>query len=133
MTFKKIKVSSSNTLSESLIVTGFPYLHDYKWEILFDLFKECYSKTRGVRRLGAAALDLCFVAMGRFEVFYEFKLKPWDICAGSIIAKEAGAKVTDWNDKDCPFSGVRILATNRKTHNEMVEILTLEKFKPFYN
>ena len=56
------------------------------------LLEDFYSKTQGVRRLGAAALDLCFVAMGRFEVFYEFNLKPWDICAGSLIAKEAGTK-----------------------------------------
>ena len=130
---ERIKISSSKTLSNSLIVTGFPYLHDEKWDISFDLFKEVYSKTRGVRRLGAAALDLCFVAMGRFEAFYEFELKPWDICAGVIIAKEAGAKVTDWNNKDCPFSGVRILATNNKVHNEMLEILTSKKLKIFYN
>ena len=128
-----INISSSNTLSDSLIVTGFPYIHDKKWDISFDIFKTVYSKTRGVRRLGAAALDLCFVAMGRFEGFYEFNLKPWDICAGSIIAKEAGAKVTDWNDKALPFSGKRILATNRKIHNEMVNILTSKEVDIFYN
>ena len=127
-----IKVSSSDTLSKSLIVTGFPYLHDKKWDLLFDIFKDFYSKTRGVRRLGSAALDLCFVAMGRFEGFYEYGLKPWDVCAGSIIAKEAGAKVTDWDNKEFPFSGIRILATNSKVHDEMVEILNKEKFKAFY-
>jgi len=128
-----INISSSNTLSDSLIVTGFPYIHDKKWDVSFDIFKTIYSKTRGVRRLGAAALDLCFVAMGRFEGFYEFNLKPWDICAGSIIAKEAGAKVTDWNDKTLPFSGKRILATNGKIHNEMVNILTSKEVDIFYN
>ena len=130
---KTINISSSNTLNDSLIVTGFPYIHDKKWDISFDIFKTVYSKTRGVRRLGAAALDLCFVAMGRFEGFYEFNLKPWDICAGSIIAKEAGAKVTDWNDKILPFSGKRILATNGKIHNEMVNILTSKELDIFYN
>ena len=130
---KSINISSSNTLSNSLIVTGFPYLHDEKWDISFDIFKNIYSKTRGVRRLGAAALDLCFVAMGRFEGFYEFNLKPWDICAGSIIAQEAGAKVTDWNNKELPFSGQRILATNGKIHNELVNILTSKELDIFYN
>jgi len=128
-----INISSSNTLSDSLIVTGFPYIHDKKWDVSFDIFKTVYSKTRGVRRLGAAALDLCFVAMGRFEGFYEFNLKPWDICAGSIIAKEAGAKVTDWNNKILPFSGKRVLATNGKIHNEMVNILTSKELDIFYS
>ena len=128
-----IHISSSNTLNDSLIVTGFPYLHDYRWDKSFEIFKEIYSKTRGVRRLGAAALDLCFVAMGRFEVFYEFNLKPWDICAGSLIAKEAGAKVTDWDNKKLPYTGSRILATNSKVHKEMVSILTKKEYNIFFN
>ena len=130
---KIINISSSNTLSDSLIVTGFPYIHDDRWDVSFDIFKTVYSKTRGIRRLGAAALDLCFVAMGRFEGFYEFNLKPWDICAGSIIAEEAGAKVTDWNNETLPFSGERILATNGKIHQEMVAILDSQELDIFYN
>ena len=130
---KIINTSSSNTLSDSLIVTGFPYIHDDRWDVSFDIFKTVYSKTRGIRRLGAAALDLCFVAMGRFEGFYEFNLKPWDICAGSIIAEEAGAKVTDWNNETLPFSGERILATNGKIHQEMVAILDSQELDIFYN
>ena len=120
---KKIKPSSSNTLSDSLIVTGFPYLQDKKWNDSFSIFKQFYSKTQGVRRLGAAALDLCFVAMGRFEVFYEFNLKSWDICAGSIIAEEAGALITDWDGSKCPESGERILASNGYVHKEALNIL----------
>tara|TARA_B100002052_G_scaffold252233_1_gene240706 strand:- start:9559 stop:10359 length:801 start_codon:yes stop_codon:yes gene_type:complete len=120
---KIISVSSSNTLSDSLIVTGFPYLQDKKWNDSFSIFKQFYSKTQGVRRLGAAALDLCFVAMGRFEVFYEFNLKSWDICAGSIIAEEAGALITDWDGSKCPESGERILASNGYVHKEALNIL----------
>ena len=120
---KIISVSSSNTLSDSLIVTGFPYLQDEKWNNSFSIFKDFYSKTQGVRRLGAAALDLCFVAMGRFEVFYEFNLKPWDICAGSIIAEEAGALVTDWDGSKYPESGERIIASNGHVHKEALKIL----------
>ena len=129
---KPINISSSNTLSNSLIATGFPYLHDDRWDLSFDIFKIIYSKTRGIRRLGSAALDLCFVAMGRFEGFYEFNLKPWDICAGTIIAHEAGAKVTDWNNNKLPFSGKRILATNGKIHKEMISILNSKKYDIFY-
>ena len=120
---KNISVSSSNTLSESLIVTGFPYLHDKKWEKSFSIFKDFYSKTQGVRRLGAASLDLCFVGMGRFEAFYEFNLKPWDICAGSLIAEEAGATVTDWDGSKYPESGKRIIASNGYIHKDSIEIL----------
>ena len=75
----KLKCTSSNTLSDSLLVTGFPYLHDSKYNLSFELFKEFYDRTRGLRRLGAASLDLCFVAMGRFDGYYEYSLMPWDI------------------------------------------------------
>ena len=69
------------------------------------MFKKFYKQTQGVRRLGAAALDLCFVAMGRFEGFWEIELKPWDICAGSIIVKEAGGRVTEGDSNKPLFYG----------------------------
>jgi myo-inositol-1(or 4)-monophosphatase len=128
----KLSVSSSFTLSDSLIVTGFPYLHDIRYDLSFEIFKELYGKTRGIRRLGAAALDLCFVAMGRFDAFYEFELKPWDICAGSLIVSEAGGIVSDWNGLKVPDSGIRILASNNKVHNEIIEVLKSEKYRIFY-
>ena len=128
----KISISSSNTLSDSLLATGFPYLHDLRYDLSFDLFKEFYDKTRGLRRLGAAALDLCFVAMGRFDGFYEFELNSWDIAAGSLIVKEAGGLVTDWDGKMFPLNGKRILASNEKIHHEMINILTNDKYKIFY-
>ena len=71
--------------------------------------------------------------MGRFDGFYEYELKAWDICAGSLIAIEAGAKVTDWDNSKLPDNGSRILATNGLIHNEMVEILTQEKYKIYYS
>ena len=128
---KKISVSSSKTLNKSLIVTGFPYLHDKKWEKSFLIFKDFYSRTQGVRRLGAAALDLCFVAMGRFEGFYEFNLKPWDICAGSLIVKEAGGSVTDWDGTACPDSGLRILSSNSHIHSQMQDVLKNDDYRIF--
>ena len=84
---KPIHITSTNTLGNSLLVTGFPYIHDHIWEKGFELFKNLYGRTQGIRRLGAAALDLCFVAMGRFDGFWEFGLQPWDICAGAIILR----------------------------------------------
>ena len=130
---KLINCTSSKTLSESLLVTGFPYLHDLKYDLSFKIFKRFYDATRGLRRLGAASLDLCFVAMGRFEGFYEFNLKPWDICAGALIAQEAGATCSDWNNSPLPHSGERILCTNGKIHNEMVRILSSSECKIFYD
>jgi len=127
-----IHVSSSSTLSDSLLATGFPYLHDSSYDRSFALFKEFYDKTRGIRRLGAASLDLCFVAMGRFDGYYEYGLKPWDICAGSLILLESGGNVTDWNNKKIPFSGKRILATNKLIHNEMISILTKKEYSIFF-
>ena len=127
-------ISPSNTmlLSDSLLATGFPYLHDTKYDLSFEIFKDFYDTTHGIRRLGAAALDLCFVAMGRFDGFYEYNLNSWDICAGSLIAHEAGCKVTDWNGNRCPHNGERILCSNKKIHREMMSILMKEKYKVFY-
>ena len=127
-----IKCTSSKTLSDSLLSTGFPYLRDNRYDLSFEIFKEFYDKTRGLRRLGAAALDLCFVAMGRFDGFYEYELKVWDICAGSLIATEAGARVTDWDNSEMPSDGSRILATNGLIHNEMIEILTKRKYNIYF-
>mgnify|MGYP001357259388 CR=1 FL=1 len=128
-----IKVTSSKTLSESLLVTGFPYIHNDLYHQSFSIFKDFYDASQGVRRLGAASLDLCFVAMGRFEGFYEFNLKPWDICAGALIAQEAGAICSDWNNSPLPHSGSRVLCTNGRIHDEMVQILSNSKYKAFYD
>jgi len=125
---KTIHISSTTTLSISLLVTGFPYTHDDSWLKGFDIFKELYGKTQGVRRLGAASLDFCFVAMGRFEGFWEFGLEPWDVCAGGLIVKEAGGKVSDWDGSPMPFSGNRVLATNGHIHGEMMDVLRKELF-----
>ena len=120
--------TSTNTLSESLLVTGFPYIQDDRWEKGFELFKEFYGKTQGVRRLGAAALDFCFVAMGRFDGFWEFGLQPWDVCAGALILEEAGGRVSDWDDSPMPFNATRIMASNNHIHGKMKNILGKDLF-----
>ncbi len=127
-----ISTTSCNTLSDSLLVTGFPYTHDIKYNMLFTIFKDFYDSTRGVRRLGAAALDLCFVAMGRFDGFYEYGLNSWDICAGSLIVQEAGGIVCDWDGNKVNYNGTRILASNKNINNEMIEVLTKEEYSLFF-
>ena len=128
-----IQTRSNKELSHSLIATGFPYIHDKKYDVSFKIFKKFYDNSRGVRRLGAASLDLCFVAMGRFDGFYEFGLKPWDICAGSLIVKEANGIVSDWDCKKLPFSGDRILAcSNNQIHKAMSIELMKEKYSLFF-
>ena len=123
-----IYTTSTNTLIKSLLVTGFPYIHDKYYEKCFAQFKELYGKTQGIRRLGAAALDFCFVAMGRFEGFWEFGLQPWDICAGALIVRESGGEASDWDGSPMSFSGTRVLATNGHIHDEMVKILGKDLF-----
>ena len=130
---KLIKTRLNKDFSQSLIATGFPYIHDEKYDLSFKIFKKFYDHTRGIRRLGAASLDLCFVAMGRFDGFYEFGLKPWDICAGSLIVKEANGIVSDWDCKKLPFSGDRILAcSNNQIHKAMSIELMKEKYSLFF-
>jgi myo-inositol-1(or 4)-monophosphatase len=124
-----INKSSTNTLSESLLVTGFPYIHDDRWQASFKLFEDFYSRNQGMRRLGAAALDFCFVAMGRFDGFYEFNLQPWDVCAGDLILREAGGQTSDWDGiTQMPLSGNRILASNGYLQSQMSEVLMQKKY-----
>ncbi len=90
-----IHVSSENNLSQSLLVTGFPYDIRTNPDNNLDYFAEFSLSTQAVRRLGSAALDLCYVAAGRFDGFWELSLEPWDVAAGVLIAEEAGARVTN--------------------------------------
>jgi len=123
---RPIHVSKTATLSESLLVTGFPY--DFK-DIIGNIktrFFNCLQASQGVRRLGSAALDLCFTAAGRFEGFWEDNLKPWDTAAGFIIAKEAGALVTDFSGNPFDVNKKEILATNSMIHQEMIKLLEIK-------
>ena len=93
---KLIKVSSAKYLKDSLIATGFPYYDFDKMENYLNILKELMQKSHGLRRLGAASVDLVYTACGRFEGFFEYNLKPWDVAAGTLIVQEAGGKVTDF-------------------------------------
>jgi len=122
-----IKVSSTESVSESLLVTGFPYNFSEIEEALMMRFTICQNASQGVRRLGSAALDLCYVACGRFDGFWEQNLNPWDTAAGAVIATEASAVVTNFSNTSFTVNQKEILATNGKIHREMLELLTLEE------
>jgi myo-inositol-1(or 4)-monophosphatase len=119
---RPIRVSRAPTLVESMLVTGFPYdIHNRIPEIV-GLFGEFVGRARAVRRLGSAALDLCYVAAGRMDGFWEQDLKPWDIAAGTIIVEEAGGRVTDFAGNPHSSRRHQLLATNGHIHDEMLEV-----------
>ena len=119
---KQIHVSDVNTLDQSLLVTGFGYEHGKKWSANIELFKQFTDITQGVRRLGAAAIDLCHVACGKVDGYWEFDIKPWDTTAGVLIVQEAGGKVTKMDGSKYSIHHPQILATNGKIHSEMLKI-----------
>lgn len=121
---EKIQISSNNDFSESLIATGFPY-YDFEYlEQYLSTFKELLSDTRGVRRLGAAAVDLAYVACGRFDGFFEYSLHIWDIAAGVLLVKEAGGIVTDFEGGDDHLTGSEIIATNPHIYGKLKKIIS---------
>ena len=123
---KPIKVSSTPSVFESLLVTGFPYDVNEIVEPVMNRFSVLQQGSQGVRRLGSAALDICYVACGRFEGFWEQNLKPWDKAAGAIIATEAGAEITDFSNRPFAINQNEILVTNGSIHQEMLSLLALE-------
>jgi myo-inositol-1(or 4)-monophosphatase len=118
-----IKVSVTTELDKALLVTGFPYDIRESEENNLDHFSKFALCSQAVRRLGSAALDLCYTACGRFDGYWEQKLSPWDQAAGSLIVKEAGGAITDFSGE--PFSIYRnkVLATNGLIHEQMMDIL----------
>lgn len=118
-----LRVSTTDTLIDSLLVTGFHYNIHRDPEELLGLFGEFIKRARAVRRLGSAALDLCYVAAGRFEGFWEQKLQPWDVAAGALIVEEAGGKVTTASGSPFSSRAGSVLATNAAVHAEMLSTI----------
>lgn len=120
---KPISVSSVTRLSKSLLVTGFAY--DIRTDPInnFNHFINFSMKAQGVRRTGSAALDLCYVASGRLDGFWELKLHAWDTAAGSLILTEAGGKLSDFSGKSYSIYDSELLASNGKIHREMIDVL----------
>jgi len=118
---RKIKVSNIARLEQALLVTGFPYdVHEHP-ERSLPYFNGLIQKAQGLRRLGSAALDLCYVAMGRFDGFFEVHLHPWDTAAGTLILKEAGGRITDFEGNPFSIYNRQLAASNGKFHSEMLD------------
>lgn len=115
-----LRVSDAATLLDALLCTGFPYTIHAEAEELIALFGEFISRARAVRRLGSAALDLCYVAAGRLDGFYEQFLQPWDLAAGALIVQEAGGMVTGIAGGTFDVRSGGVLATNGRIHSEAV-------------
>lgn len=118
-----IKVSSAATLIDAMLVTGFPYdVHSRLAEIM-GLFAAFVGRARAVRRLGSAALDLCYVASGRMDGFWERGLSPWDVAGGALLVSEAGGTVTSMSGMPFSSRGREVLATNGLIHDAMLEVI----------
>jgi myo-inositol-1(or 4)-monophosphatase len=118
-------VSQTEKLADSLLVTGFPYDHPTIIDPLMTRFKNCLAASQGVRRLGSAALDLCYVAKGRFDGFWEQNLNSWDTAAGFLVASEAGAKTTVFSGEPYFIDKNEIVCTNGAIHDELLKRLEI--------
>jgi myo-inositol-1(or 4)-monophosphatase len=119
-----LRVSEATSLGESMLCTGFPYdVHQSRDEIV-GLFGEFVGVARAVRRLGSAALDLCYVAAGWLDGFWESRLKPWDTCAGALMVLEAGGRVTGWDGGVFQSRNDRLVASNGQIHDDMLRVIT---------
>ncbi len=118
-----IKVSANKTLKDSLIATGFPIYNFTKLDNYLEALKFFMQNTHGVRRIGAAAADLCYLASGRVDAFFEYNLNPWDVAAGALIIKEAGGTVTDFSGGDNWLYGKEIVCTNNLVKDEFFEVI----------
>ena len=124
---KKIQVSDKTEVIKSCLVTGFPYTYLDTPNGPLQVFEKLIRQGIPVRRLGSAAIDLCWVAAGRFDGFYEHKLQAWDSAAGFLMVEEAGGKITDFEGNYYSPYQPHILATNGKIHNELLEYVRGEK------
>jgi myo-inositol-1(or 4)-monophosphatase len=120
---RALRVSQTSTLIDSLLVTGFPYSVHEERGALVALFGHFLGRARAVRRLGSAALDLCYVAAGRFEAFWEQHLKPWDVAAGALIVEEAGGEVSGMDGAPFDPAAAHLIASNGHVHGEVVEAI----------
>lgn len=118
-----IAVSKRKKLRDSIIATGFPYIKERKEDSNVPEFSALLMESRGVRRMGSAALDLCYVACGRFDGYWEKHLKIWDISAGGLIVAEAGGKITNFSGDEWDHKSDNVIASNGIIHNEMQEII----------
>lgn len=120
---RRLQVSNAAALVDAMLVTGFPYDVHQRVQEIVGLFGEFVGRARAVRRLGSAAIDLCYVAAGRMDAFWERDLKPWDIAGGALMVIEAGGSVTDLAGRAFQSRGGDVLATNGLLHESMLEVI----------
>ena len=113
---EKISVSSVTSLDQSVVVTGFPYTDNFNYEAAFKILKHFIINSRAIRRFGSAALDLAYVASGKFDAYYESTLNRWDLSAGALIVIEAGGFISDYNGNDGFLDHGNIIAANKDIH-----------------
>ena len=117
---RSIAVSDVSNLSEGLLLTGFPYEFREKVGRAMDLFRSFLIGSQAVRRAGSAALDLCYIAVGRCDGFWELDLQPWDTAAGTVIVEEAGGRLTDFKGEPFQIDSKEIIASNNLIHEQMI-------------
>lgn len=117
-----IGVSNQDDFSKSLIATGFPYDNKGRQKAYLEMLEKVNTETRGIRRLGSAAIDMAYVAAGRFDAFYEYGLNPWDCAAGAIIIREAGGDVTDFWGGQTQIFGRTLVCSNGLIQESMLDI-----------
>ena len=120
---RRIRVSRQGSLDGSLLGTGFPFRGAYDLDTYLETMRALVPRSAGVRRAGAAALDLAYVAAGRLDGFWEFGLEPWDMAAGVVLIEEAGGRVTDFFEGDTYLESGHVVATNGLFHDWMMESL----------
>ena len=126
-----IRTSAVKELDKALLATGFPYDQREKADFYLSIFKAFMTRSQGIRRNGSAALDLCYVACGRIDGFWELKLRPWDTAAAALIVEEAGGRLSELSGKKFSIWGEETLASNGAIHDEMVSVATAAVNTPF--
>jgi myo-inositol-1(or 4)-monophosphatase len=119
-----IRPSTIDELDKSLLATGFPYDRRQHADEYLAFFRAFLTRCQGIRRAGSAALDLCYLASGRIDGFWELKLKPWDVAAGALILAEAGGALSDFSGKRFSIFGSETLASNGAIHDQMVQVVS---------
>lgn len=121
----RLRTSPTRVLQDSLLATGFPYDVQESRDDNIDHFGNFIRRSQGVRRCGAAALDLCMLAQGSLDGFWEAKLKPWDVAAGSLIIEEAGGRVSGFRGEQFDVKAGHVIASNGNIHQEMLTVIAL--------
>ena len=118
-----IRVSQNAHLENALLATGFPFYDYERTKAYLYILEQFIRQTRGLRRFGSAAVDLAYVACGRFDAFYEYSLSPWDVAAGAFLVQEAGGRVTDFQETDGYLFGKEIIASSSSLYPEVLKVI----------